>query len=81
MCVWKQGFQVVALLVYGGLICSAQAADRGSITQQQKMLLEQAQQQREALQNNVSLLALPLPAPPAAGEACQLVRQIKFQGA
>ncbi|MEX0631463.1 hypothetical protein M8494_02630 [Serratia ureilytica] len=42
-------------------------ADRDSITQQQKTLLEQAQQQREALQNNVELPALPLPVSAAAG--------------
>ena len=56
-------------------------ADRDSITQQQKTLLEQAQQQREALQNNVELPALPLPVPAAAGAVCQPVRQIVFEGA
>lgn len=56
-------------------------ADRDSITQQQKTLLEQAQQQREALQNNVELQALPLPVPAAAGAVCQPVRQIVFEGA
>lgn len=56
-------------------------ADRDSITQQQKTLLEQAQQQREALQNSVELPALPLPEPAAAGAVCQTVRQIVFQGA
>lgn len=56
-------------------------ADRDSITQQQKTLLEQAQQQREALHNNVELPALPLPEPAAAGAVCQPVRQIVFEGA
>lgn len=55
-------------------------ADQNDIERQQKALLDQTQQQREALQNNVALPALPLPAPAAAGEACQLVRQIRFQG-
>lgn len=87
MCAWKPRFRILALIVCGCFFSVTQAAepsspaDRDSINQQQKMLLEQAQQQREALQNNVSLPALPLPAPSAAGEACQHVRQIRFQGA
>ncbi|WP_413515004.1 hypothetical protein [Serratia proteamaculans] len=56
----------MALIVCGCFFGVTQAAepsspaDRDSINQQQKMLLEQAQQQREALQNNVMLPALSL---------------------
>lgn len=74
------------LAMSGGLEVRAASAfvspaDQNDIERQQKALLDQTQQQREALQNNVALPALPLPAPAAAGEACQLVRQIRFQGA
>lgn len=87
MCAWKPHFRILALIVCGCFFSVTQAAepsspaDRDSINQQQKMLLEQAQQQREALQNNVMLPALSLPAPDSAGETCQNVRQIIFQGA
>lgn len=45
------------------------------------MLLEQAQQQREALQNNVALPALPLPVASAVEENCHNVQRIVFQEA
>ncbi|MBH2984559.1 ShlB/FhaC/HecB family hemolysin secretion/activation protein [Serratia marcescens] len=83
MCAWKPGIWPALLALCAPAWCAeiASPADRDSITQQQKTLLEQAQQQREALQNNVELPGLPLPEPAAAGAVCQPVRQIVFQGA
>ncbi len=83
MCAWKPGIWPALLALCAPAWCAeiASPADRDSITQQQKTLLEQAQQQREALQNNVELPALPLPVSAAAGAVCQPVRQIFFQGA
>ncbi|WP_232811097.1 ShlB/FhaC/HecB family hemolysin secretion/activation protein [Serratia proteamaculans] len=77
----------MALIVCGCFFSVTQAAepsspaDRDSINQQQKMLLEQAQQQREALQNNVALPALPLPVASAVEENCHNVQRIVFQEA
>ncbi|WP_233527571.1 ShlB/FhaC/HecB family hemolysin secretion/activation protein (plasmid) [Serratia sp. PAMC26656] len=56
-------------------------ADQDIIERRQKDLLEQAQQQREALQNNVALPALPLPVASAGEETCHNVQRIVFQGA
>ncbi|WP_164713400.1 ShlB/FhaC/HecB family hemolysin secretion/activation protein, partial [Serratia marcescens] len=83
MCAWKPRVWPVLLVFCSSAWCAeiTSPADRDSITQQQKTLLEQAQQQREALQNNVELQALPLPVPAAAGAVCQPVRQIVFEGA
>ncbi|CAI1122071.1 Hemolysin transporter protein shlB precursor [Serratia proteamaculans] len=87
MCAWKPRFRILALIVCGCFFSVTQAAepsspaDRDSINQQQKMLLEQAQQQREALQNNVALPALPLPVASAVEENCHNVQRIVFQEA
>ncbi|CAI0729780.1 Hemolysin transporter protein shlB precursor [Serratia proteamaculans] len=87
MCAWKPRFRILALIVCGCFFSVTQAAepsspaDRDSINQQQKMLLEQAQQQREALQNNVALPALPLPVASAVKENCHNVQRIVFQEA
>ncbi|MFW7202117.1 ShlB/FhaC/HecB family hemolysin secretion/activation protein [Serratia sp. BNK-17] len=83
MCAWKPRIWPVLLAFCSSAWCAeiTSPADRDSITQQQKTLLEQAQQQREALQNNVELPALPLPVPAAAGAVCQPVRQIVFESA
>lgn len=83
MCSWRLKIWPVLLAFCSSAWCAeiTNPADRDSITQQQKTLLEQAQQQREALQNNVELPALPLPVPAAAGAVCQPVRQIVFDGA
>ncbi len=81
MCAWKPGIWPALLALCAPAWCAeiTSPADRDSITQQQKTLLEQAQQQREALQNNVELPALPLPVSAAAGAVCQPVRQIVFR--
>ena len=69
MCTWRLGAWSLLLAFCSSAWCAeiTSPADRDSITQQQKTLLEQAQQQREALQNSVELPALPLPEPAAAG--------------
>ncbi len=56
-------------------------ADQDAINRQQKMLLEQAQQQRESLQNSLSLPSSPEPAPGTSAGTCQKISQIVFQGA
>lgn len=87
MCAWKLCIWALAFMASVGRFHCVQAAeiaspvDRDSITQQQKTLLEQAQQQREALQNNVALPALPLPVASAGEENCHNVQRIVFQGA
>ncbi|WP_448665979.1 ShlB/FhaC/HecB family hemolysin secretion/activation protein [Serratia plymuthica] len=87
MCAWKLCIWALALMVSVGRFHCVQAAeiaspvDRDSITQQQKTLLEQAQQQREALQSNVALPALPLPVANAGEGTCHNVQRIVFQGA
>ncbi|WP_143182255.1 ShlB/FhaC/HecB family hemolysin secretion/activation protein [Serratia fonticola] len=55
-------------------------ADQDVIERRQRSLLEQAQQQRETLQNGISLSPQPLPAASLPGEACQKVQTIVFQG-
>ncbi|NIC28583.1 POTRA domain-containing protein [Serratia plymuthica] len=87
MCAWKLCIWALAFMASVGRFHCVKAAeiaspvDRDSITQQQKTLLEQAQQQREALQNNVALPALPLPVASAGEETCHNVQRIVFQGA
>ncbi|MQL50688.1 ShlB/FhaC/HecB family hemolysin secretion/activation protein [Photorhabdus khanii] len=56
-------------------------ADQETITQQQKAVLQQAQQQREALRNNITLSPPSEPTPGAQGSVCHTIHQIEFKGA
>lgn len=56
-------------------------ADQDIIERRQKDLLEQAQQQRDDLQNTADLPTLPLPAPDTENKTCHHVNRIVFQGA
>ncbi|EQB98608.1 ShlB/FhaC/HecB family hemolysin secretion/activation protein [Photorhabdus temperata] len=56
-------------------------ADQETITQQQKALLQQAQQQREALHNNITLSPPPELTPGAPGSVCHTIHRIEFKGA
>ncbi|WP_431225122.1 ShlB/FhaC/HecB family hemolysin secretion/activation protein [Serratia sp. L9] len=75
------------MAVWLGLSGLAQAApamnpaDQDSIEQRQKALLEQAQQQRNDLQNTTDLPSLPLPAPDTEDKTGHYVNRIAFQGA
>lgn len=87
MFAWKRWVSSLVFIAstYGGMTHYSQAAefspaDRDSIIQRQRGMLEQAQQQREALENQVSLPTLPSPTPDLSGEACQKVHQIVLQG-
>nr|MBJ7889439.1 ShlB/FhaC/HecB family hemolysin secretion/activation protein [Serratia sp. PAMC26656] len=80
----KESWLLVTCLGLSGLAQAASIlnpADQDIIERRQKDLLEQAQQQREALQNNVALPALPLPVASAGEETCHNVQRIVFQGA
>lgn len=75
------------LIAWLGLFPTVQAAshanptDQDVIERQQKALLEQAQQQRDDLQNTTDLPPLPLPAPDREDKTCHYVSRIVFQGA
>lgn len=56
-------------------------ADLEVVEQRQKALLEQAQQQRDDLQNTTDLSTLPLPAPDTEDKTCHYVSRIVFSGA
>lgn len=56
-------------------------ADQDIIERRQKDLLDQAQQQRDDLQNTADLPTLPLPAPDTENKTCHHVNRIVFQGA
>ncbi|HEI8867547.1 TPA: ShlB/FhaC/HecB family hemolysin secretion/activation protein [Serratia odorifera] len=87
MYAWKLAVWALLPTFYCTLVGLAQGAkmanpiERDNATQQQKLLLEQAQRQREALQNVITLPSLPLPASTKSGETCHWVRQIGFQNA
>ncbi|MCT8350444.1 ShlB/FhaC/HecB family hemolysin secretion/activation protein [Photorhabdus kayaii] len=55
-------------------------ADQEVITQQQKALLQQAQQQREALRNNITLSPDLEPETDGAKSVCHTIRYIQFEG-
>ncbi|KTL62259.1 ShlB/FhaC/HecB family hemolysin secretion/activation protein [Photorhabdus laumondii subsp. laumondii] len=57
------------------------SADQETITQQQKALLQQAQQQREALRNNITVSPSPVLTSDAAESVCHTIQQIEFVGA
>ncbi|OCQ54205.1 Hemolysin transporter protein ShlB precursor [Photorhabdus australis subsp. thailandensis] len=56
-------------------------AEQETITQQQKALLQQAQQQREALRDNITLPSSPDTAPSTAESICHTIHRIEFDGA
>ncbi|WP_289994800.1 ShlB/FhaC/HecB family hemolysin secretion/activation protein [Photorhabdus laumondii] len=56
-------------------------ADQETITQQQKALLQQAEQQRETLRNNITLSPSPDVAPGTAESICHTIHRIEFDGA
>ncbi|NBJ34975.1 ShlB/FhaC/HecB family hemolysin secretion/activation protein [Serratia fonticola] len=87
MFAWKRWVSSLVFIASscGGMAHYSQAAefspaDRDSIIQRQRGMLEQAQQQREALENQVSLPTLSSPTLDLSGEACQKVHQIILQG-
>ncbi|MEL5625977.1 hypothetical protein [Serratia ureilytica] len=53
-------------------------ADLEVVEQRQKALLEQAQQQRDDLQNTTDLPTLPLPVPDRENHACHDVKHVVF---
>ncbi|NHB94022.1 ShlB/FhaC/HecB family hemolysin secretion/activation protein [Photorhabdus cinerea] len=77
------------VVVSVSLVISAEAyasefispADQEIITQQQKALLQQAQQQREALRNNITLSPALEPKTDGAESVCHTVHHIQFEGA
>ncbi len=80
----REGWLLVTWLGVSGLAQAASPlnpADQDSIEQRQKALLEQAQQQRDALQNTTDLSTLPLPAPDTEDKTCHYVSRIVFSGA
>ncbi|WP_332102948.1 ShlB/FhaC/HecB family hemolysin secretion/activation protein [Leminorella richardii] len=56
-------------------------ADQATIEHQQKVLLDRAQQQREVLQNTISVSELPLSNEHLAADSCQNIHHIDLQGA
>ncbi|WP_391528313.1 ShlB/FhaC/HecB family hemolysin secretion/activation protein [Photorhabdus akhurstii] len=56
-------------------------AAQETIMQQQKALLQQAQQQRETLRNNITLLPSPDVAPSTVESICHTIHRIEFDGA
>lgn len=80
----REGWLLAAGLGLSGLAQAVPAinpADQDTIEQRQKALLEQAQQQRDALQNTTDLSTLPLPASDTEDKTCHYVSHIVFQGA
>lgn len=75
------------LVLWIGLIATAQAApavnpaEQDVIERQQKALLEQAQQQRDDLQNTTDLPPLPQPISGTDDKTCHNVNRIAFLGA
>lgn len=65
------GFSVSAALV--------SPADQATIEHQQKVLLDRAQQQREVLQNTISVSELPLSNEHLAADSCQNIHHIDLQ--
>ncbi|WP_118985184.1 ShlB/FhaC/HecB family hemolysin secretion/activation protein [Photorhabdus sp. CRCIA-P01] len=70
---------VISELVYAS--ASISPADQEAITQQQKALLQQAEQQRETLHNNIILSPSPDVAPSTEKSVCHTIRRIEFDGA
>ncbi|MGV7961809.1 ShlB/FhaC/HecB family hemolysin secretion/activation protein [Photorhabdus tasmaniensis] len=56
-------------------------ADQEIITQQQKALLQQAQQQRDAIRNNITLSPSLAPKTDEAESVCYTIHRIQFDGA
>ncbi|MCC8464608.1 ShlB/FhaC/HecB family hemolysin secretion/activation protein [Photorhabdus bodei] len=69
----------ISELLYASTPISPAAQE--TITQQQKALLQQAQQQRETLRNNITLPPSPDVAPSTAGSICHTIHRIEFDGA
>ncbi|MGS0627506.1 MULTISPECIES: ShlB/FhaC/HecB family hemolysin secretion/activation protein [Photorhabdus] len=70
---------VLSELVYAS--ASVSPADQETITQQQKALLQQAQQQREMLRNNITLSPSPDVVPSTPESVCHTISRIEFDGA
>jgi len=80
----KECWLLVTWLGLSGLAQAASTlnpADQDIIERRQKNLLEQAQQQRDDLQNTTDLPTLPLPVPEMEDKTCHHVNRIVFQGA
>ncbi|KOY63303.1 peptide transporter [Photorhabdus heterorhabditis] len=75
------GFILLAISALAQASAPISPADQETITQQQKALLQQAQQQREALHNNIILSPSPDVAPSTAEPICHTINQIEFDGA
>ncbi|MCC8368192.1 ShlB/FhaC/HecB family hemolysin secretion/activation protein [Xenorhabdus sp. PB61.4] len=78
------GLLFLALLATSGKSATSpliSPVDQDAITQQQKDLLQQAQQQRDDIRNSVTLSPLPVPASDDEGALCHPIHQIQLEGA
>ncbi|ETS29314.1 hemolysin activation/secretion protein [Photorhabdus khanii NC19] len=75
------GLTLLAISALAQASIPVSPADQETITQQQKAVLQQAQQQREALRNNITLSPPSEPTPGAQGSVCHTIHQIEFKGA
>ncbi len=75
------GFILLAISALAQASTPISPADQETITQQQKALLQQAQQQREALRDNITLPPSPDAAPSTAESICHTIQRIELAGA
>ncbi|AYA42385.1 ShlB/FhaC/HecB family hemolysin secretion/activation protein [Xenorhabdus nematophila] len=78
------GLLIFALLIISGTSAAASfisPVDQDAITQQQKGLLQQAEQQRDEIRNSITLSPLTAPASDDEGSFCHSVHHIQFEGA
>ncbi|WP_218153255.1 hypothetical protein [Xenorhabdus koppenhoeferi] len=77
------GLLIFALLIISGTSAAASfisPVDQDAITQQQKGLLQQAEQQRDEIRNSITLSPLTAPASDDEGSFCHSVHHIQFEG-
>ncbi|WP_244208681.1 MULTISPECIES: POTRA domain-containing protein [Xenorhabdus] len=78
------GLLLLALLAISGKSNASSfisPVDQDAITQQQKDLLQQAQQQRDDIRNSITLSPLTVPTSDDEGAFCHPIHQIQFEGA
>lgn len=75
------GLMLLAISALAQAAIPVSFADQETITQQQKALLLQAQQQREALRHNITLSPSPALAPDTSESVCHIIQRIEFVGA
>ncbi|MCC8422919.1 MULTISPECIES: ShlB/FhaC/HecB family hemolysin secretion/activation protein [Photorhabdus] len=78
----RRFFVSVVLAISGEAYASEfiSPADQEIITQQQKALLQQAQQQRDAIRNNITLSPSLEPKPDGVESICHTIHRIQFDG-